>query len=399
MMTKQQRQEAFDRGRPKTLWEGEPFLGSTYGEEEIEAAVAAIRDSMEVSRGFGFTATTIVAFEEAFAAYVGAKHGIAVNSAGPGLDMAMRYLDLKPGDEVIVPAINFVAAPLAVVGAGGQIVWGEVDPRTLQLDPNDVEKRITPRTRAIFPVHMNGLSAPTDDLIEIGNRHPHDVHGPIPVIGDAARACGAGYRGEKIGRKGLLTVFSFHTMKNITTLGEGGMVTTDDDGVAAYCRSTRFYGGAEEVWGTSNVMTKPQAAVGLVQLRKLDGFIADRRRVAHRRDELLEGIPELVLPYEPPDCEHSYYLYTCLVCEAWAGEKRDALMAMMLDEYGIKLLVANRPAYEARTFLRDHTPGQSLPLSENLGARICCVPIHPAMSDEDNEYICASLVECVERLR
>ena len=399
MISNVQKNEILSRGKPEKLWEGEPLLGSIYGEEEVEAAVASIREAFDVTKGFGFTGPPIPDFEQAFADYVGCKHGIAMNSAGPGLDAAMRYLDLQPGDEVIVPAMNFVASPLAVAGAGGQVVWGEVDPRTLQLDPNDVEKRITPKTRAIFPVHMNGLSAPMDDYLELAERHPHDKHGPLAVIGDAARACGGGYKDTKIGKKGLLNVFSFHTMKNMVTLGEGGMVTTDDDGVAAFYRSTRFYGGPTEVWGSSHVMTKVQAAVGLVQLRKLDSFIEARRRLAVLRDEMLEGIPELILPFEPGDCEHTYYLYTCLVCEEWAGEKRNALMKMMEEEFSVRCLVANRPAYLDRRFLREHTAGQTLPLSESLGERLCCVPIHPAMPDEDNEYICAALIECVEHLR
>ena len=399
MISKERRQQILRDNKPETLWEGEPLLGSIYGEEEVEAVVAAMRAAFDVSKGFGFAAPPIPDFEKAFADYVGTKHAVAINSAGPGLDMAMRYLDLQPGDEVIVPAVNFVAAPLAVIGAGGQVVWGEVDPRTFQLDPNDVEKRITPRTRAIFPVHMNGLSAPMDDYFELAERYPHEEHGPLAVIGDAARACGGGYKGTKIGKKGLLTVFSLHTMKNICTLGEGGMITTDNDDVAAYCRSTRFYGGDTEVWGTSNVMTTPQAAVGLVQLRKLDDLIAGRRRLAHQRHEFLAEVPELTLPYEPPDCEHSFYLYTCLAPEHWAGEKRDKLMKTMDDEFGVKCVIANPPVYTYRTFLRDHTPGQTLPASEKLGARLFCVPIHPAMSDEDNEYISASVIECVERLR
>ena len=399
MISNARKNEILSRGKPEKLWEGEPLLGSIYGEEEVEAAVASIREAFDVTRGFGFTGPPIPDFEQAFADHVSCKHGIAMNSAGPGLDAAMRYLDLQPGDEVIVPAINFVASPLAVVGAGGQVVWGEVDPRTLQLDPNDVEKRITPRTRAIFPVHMNGLSSPMDDYLELAQRHPHDKHGPLAVIGDAARACGGGYKDTKIGKKGLLNVFSFHTMKNMVTLGEGGMVTTDDDDVAEYCRSTRFYGGATEVWGSSHVMTKVQAAVGLVQLRKLDSFIAARRRLAALRTEMLDGIPELILPFEPDDCEHTYYLYTCQVCEQWTGEKRDALMKMMDEEFRVRCLIANRPAYLDRRFLREHTAGQTLPLSESLGERLCCVPIHPAMPDEDNEYISAALIECVERLR
>ncbi|MCP4645424.1 MAG: DegT/DnrJ/EryC1/StrS family aminotransferase [bacterium] len=399
MITSERRKEIFDQGRPETLWEGEPLLGSSYGEEEIEAAVAAMRDSMDPSKGFGFTASPIPEFEQAFADHAGTKHAVAINSAGPGLDMTMRFLKLQPGDEVIVPAVNFVAAPLAVVGAGGQIVWGEVDPHTLQLDPEDVEKKITPRTRAIFPVHMNGLSAPMDDYLELAQRHPHDTHGPLAVIGDAARACGGWYRDTRIGAKALATVFSFHTMKNMTTLGEGGMVTTDDDAMAAFCRSTRFYGGPTDDWGTSNVMTKVQAAVGLVQLAKLDSFIDNRRRLAHQRNDMLSGIPELELPTEPEDCKHTYYLYTCLVCEAWAGDKRDQLMGLLDKEFGIRCVIANKPIYLSRKMLRDHTAGQSLPVSEQLGERIVCVPIHPAMTEHDNEYISASVVEAVERLR
>lgn len=399
MIEKKKRQEILLRGKPEKAWEGEPLLGSSYGEEEVEAAVAAIRESMDVTVGFSGKTERIARFEAAFASYCGVKHAIAVNSAGPGLDMAMRYLKLEPGDEVIVPAINFVAAPLAVFGAGGQIVWGEVNPRSFQLDPNDVERRITARTRAIFPVHMNGLSAPMDDLLEIAQRHPHDVHGPLAVIGDAARACGGGYKDTKIGKKGLMTVFSFHTMKNMVTLGEGGMVSTDDDGAAEYCRSTRFFGGPTEVWGSSHVMNSVQAAVGVVQLSKLDSFIASRRRLAHKRLEMIEGVPEITLPYEPPDCTHSFYLFTCLVCEAWAGAKRDALIEMVHQRYGVRYVVANAPAYEARKLLREHTAGQHLPASEALGKRLFCVPIHPGMSDGDNEFIAASLIECIEQLR
>ena len=394
MIEKTRRQEILKHGKPDPPWRGEPLLGSSYGEEEVEAAVQSIRRAMDVSKGFGFSAEEIVGFENAFAKYVGTKYAIAINSAGPGLDMVMRFLKLEPGDEVIVPAINFMAAPLAVMGAGGQVIWGDTDPRTFQMDPNDVEKRITPRTRAIFPVHMNGLSAPMDDYLELAKRHPHEKHGPLAVIGDGARACGGGYKGTKIGKKGDVNIFSLHTMKNITTLGEGGIISTDDDDIQEYCRSVRFYGGETEDWGTSNVMTSVQAAVGSVQLSKLDSFTENRRRLAHKRHEMLEGLSEITLPYEPPDCEHTFYLYTCLVCEEWAGEKRDKLIEMMNDEFGAGCVVANPPAYELRKIVREHTPGQSAPVAEAIGKRLFCVSLHPAMPDEDNEYIAASLIEC-----
>lgn len=392
MIDASKRKQILKAGKPQVAWSGEPLLGSVYGEEEIQAAVDAMRSSTEPTVGFGFTAEPIVAFEKAFADYCGTKHAIAVNSAGPGLDMAMRYLEMKPGDEVIVPAINFQASPLAVYGAGGQVVWGDIDEMTLQLDPADVAAKITPRTRAIFPVHFNGLSAPMDELIEVAGES-------IPVIGDGARALGGGYKGEKIGKRGFANVFSLHTMKNITTLGEGGMITTDDDTFAAYCRSVRFYGQAVEAWGTSNVMTKVQAAVGLVQLGRLDDMIDARRRLARQRHEYLDGIDEIALPIEPEDCRHSFYVYTCVARPDWAGAKRDAVMKMMQEQFGVRLVVANAPVYQTRRLLREHTAGQSLPRSDDLGRRLFCLPIHPRMSDEDNAYLSAALIECVERLR
>lgn len=397
MMDLQRVKELVAQGKPDPVWKGEPLLGSTYEQQEIDAAVAAIQDSMDVSVGFGFSSEPIVQFETEFAEWVGTKHAIALNSAGPGLDMAMRFLDLQPGDEVIVPAVNYQAAPLAVLHGGGKVVWGEVDPLTLELDPNDVEQRITPRTRAIFPVHMNGLAAPMDELIAVGEAHSND-HGPIPVISDAARACGGAYKETKIGKPGLLTVFSFHTMKNMTTLGEGGMITTDDDEVEAMCRSTRMYGGGRW-WGTSNVMTKVQAAVGSVQLRKLEGFISARQRLAHRRHELLYGLEGFTLPHEPADRGHSFYLYTLLVPEDWAGEKRDRLCAMMTDEYGAGCTIANKPAYLTNPFLAEHCGTGPLPVSEALGERLFAVTLHPAMTDEQNEYIAAALIDCVRRIR
>jgi dTDP-4-amino-4,6-dideoxygalactose transaminase len=177
------------------------------------------------------------------------------------------------------------------------------------------------------------------------------------------------------------------------------MVTTDDDDVEAYCRSVRMYGSSVNRWGTSNVMTKVQAAVGLVQLAKLDSFIGARRRLAKARDEMLAGLPEIETPYEPADCEHSYYLYTCLVKPEWAGAKRDRLMQMMAEEFSIGCVVANPPVYDSRRDLAEHTVGQRTPRSEETARRIICISLHPAMSDELNEYIAAALIDCVRRLR
>jgi dTDP-4-amino-4,6-dideoxygalactose transaminase len=223
------------------------MLGTDYGEEEIEVVVATIRASMEPSVGFGFITDEFDVFEREFADYCGTEHAVSICTASVGLEIAMRCLDLQPGDEVICPSINFVAAPMSVLGHGGKLVLCEVDPRTLCADPNDVEKRMTPRTRALLITHMNGLSAPMDDFFELAERHPNPDYGPPKVIGDAARAAGGGYKGGKIGKWGWMTIFSFHTMKNMSTLGEGGMITTDDGDIVPRLREMRQFGG--EHWG------------------------------------------------------------------------------------------------------------------------------------------------------
>lgn len=383
--------------RPTVAWRSEPLLGSIYGQEELDAATNAIKEAMDISQGFGFSASPIPEFEAAFAEYVGTKYAVAVNSAGPGIDIVMRALKLQPGDEVIVPSINYQAAPLAVLGAGGKVVWGEADPKTYLLDPADVERKITNRTRCIFPVHIHGMSAPMDAYMEIAAKHPHPVYGPAKVVGDAARACGGGYKGTKIGKMGWGTIFSFHTMKNMTTLGEGGMITTDDQELADYARSVRMYGSGVEAWGTSNVMTKVQAAVGIEQLKKLDSFIDGRRRVAYARNKLLAGVEGIELPYEPEGQHHSYYLYALTVKKEWAGEKRNQVIKWMNDDFGVGCVVANAPSYNSRRILAENF-GKTTPLSEEYASRMLCVSLHPAMSDDDNRYISAALITCLQRL-
>jgi len=402
MIDAERRREIIERCKPERVYPPEPGHGGWHTEEDLQAVTEVMRKSMDWHVGFltfgKHQRPEIFEFEEAFAQYCGTQYCVSLNGAGTGLDLAMMCLDLEPGDEVIVPAVNFVAAPLSVVGQGGQIVWCEVDPRTLQADPGDVERRITPRTRAIYPVHMNGLSAPMDELLEVAERNPHPKHGPPEVIGDAARACGGGYKDTKIGKKGWMTVFSFHSMKLMTTLGEGGAITTDDPAVFDRLMAHRQFGRGQW-WGTNYKLTCVQAAMGLTQLRHLDERLALRRTRAIERNQMLADVPELTLPYEPPDCEHTYYLYTCLVPEQWAGEKRDALVEILAEEYHVGAGPYNRPAYEVSPFLREHTQGQQLPGDELLGQRILAISLHPLMTEDENEYIAATLIEAIDKVR
>ncbi len=375
-----------------------PPLGGWYTEEEIEAVVACMRDSMDWRKGF--SGPEVGQFEAAFADYCGVKHAIALNSCGTGLDIAMMCLDLQPGDEVISPAITFKATHQAIVGQGGRLVMAEIDPATMNVAPGDVAKRITDRTRAILAVHNNGLSADMDALAEIAEAHPHPKYGPARVIGDAARACGAGYKGLKVGKSGWMNIFSFQTSKNMTTLGEGGMITTDDDQVARRARAIRSFGAGDTFWGTNYRMIRPQGVVGLIQLRRLDEMNALRRDRAHKMTQLLSGIPELTLPTEPAGYTHIYYGYTLMVPAEWATDKRQQLMGWLQSERGVGTVVMNNPTYKHDAYLAHlGFNGRDLPVSELTGERLFCLSLHPLMTDDDLEYVTQAVADGVRAVR
>ena len=398
IMTKKQRKEILTTRCPESPFPPQPMFGAWYTEDEIRAAVKAVRDSMDWRVGFG-GGKEIKEFEEAFAEYIGTDYAVAINGAGTGLDMAIMCLDLEPGDEVICPGANFYGSHMAILDQGGKLILCEVD-ETFNPDPNDVERKMTPRTRAIFPVHLFGLSSPLDDLLDIAERHPHAKHGPPKVIGDAARACGGTYRGTKIGKKGWMTVFSFHTQKQCTTLGEGGMISTDDPCVAERAAAMRCWGnyGRSPWWGSNYQMTKVQAAVGMVQLRRLDEMVALRVKRARQRTELLKDIPELTLPYDPPDCLHTYYFYHILLPREWAGEKRNHLTQILKEEYLVEC-GGGHAGWKHWQYIAERTKGQELPRTEALSQR-CFIPgLNPRMTEEENKYICAAIAEAVERVR
>ncbi len=398
MLNSATRKKILLKGKPEPkniLWYGEPNFGGWYTEAEINAATQSIRESMDWTVGFGPNSKTIEEFERAFAKFCGAKYAVAINSCGTGIDMAINILDLEPGDEVISPAINYKATHLSIIKQGGKVVFCDIDPETLNLDPKDVEKRITPRTRAIFPVHMNGLPAPIDDLLDIAERNPHPKYGALKVISDAARCCGGMYKGERIGAKGWMSIFSFQSQKLMTTLGEGGMITTNDLQVDKKLRDLRQFGG-EKSWGSNYKMTKVQAAVGLVQLSRLDEMNNRRRKAARRRSKLLHGVPELILPFESSDSQHLYYVYSILVPHEWAGDKRDKVIAIMKEKFGIVCSISNPPTYSRWSYIAKNCGIPNLKISDEVGKRLICPPLHALFNEEQELYICAALLEAVE---
>jgi perosamine synthetase len=386
-------------GAPRVAWKGEPDLGGWYTEEELAAVEEAMRDASDWRRHF--RPERIERFEDAFARYVGTRYAVSTNSGGTGLDIALACIDAAQGDEVISCALNFPGTHLSVIGRGLRLVLCEPDPRTLNADPYDVAERIGPRTRAILVTHMNGLAADMEALedvvAEAGRRW-----GRTPVIVcDAARACGARGPTGRVGKSGLLTVFSFQRKKLLSTLGEGGMVTTDSEAAARRARRLRAFGDGEE-WGSNYKLTEVQAAVGLVQLARLNRMNDERIARAEERTQLLRGslaAPVIILPEAPPGYRHVYYLYTLLLRSGLRTGLRELLVALLRRRFGVGCAIANPPTYLRSRLIREHIADQRpLPVAEDVGSRVFCPSLHPKMTGEENRYVVEALCEALVEL-
>jgi perosamine synthetase len=386
--------QAVEQGRP---WPGEPGLGSVYGDEELEALVEVYRSmgswTHHYDRRFQET------FESEFAAGVGVPHAVSVNSGGVALDLAVTCLDAVPGDEVLSCAINFPGTHLAVIGRGLRLVLCEPDPLTLNLDPGEIGRRMTRRTRGVLVTHVHGLPA---DLAAIGaavDEAAHRLGIPAPpVIVDAARAQGAATPQGPVGGQGWITVFSFHRKKLMTTLGEGGMLVTTCGETASRLRRLRSFGD-KATWGSNYRMTEFQAAVGSVQLRRLDILNDARIRLARERSHRLAGVAGWHLPPEPEGFRHVFYLYNLVVAEGAAPDTRDRIVDRLDRRHRVGSVIANRPTYAAHRLIARATADQGpFPLADGLGRRVFCPALHPLMSDEDNAGIADALVECGEAL-
>jgi perosamine synthetase len=306
----------------------EPFIG----EEEAEAVANAVRCG-EISGSFGIE---IEAFEREFAEYVGARHGIAVTSGTTALHLAVAALDLEPGSEILVSASTNIATALAAFHNGHVPVPVDSEETTWNLDLDLVESLITPRTRAIVPVHLFGHPVDMVAVGELAARHD------LVVVEDCAESHGATVRGRMTGSFGDMACFSFYANKVITT-GEGGMITTSDDGLAERLRLLRNLGFGKprffhEVPGFNFRMTGYQAAMGRVQLRKIEAIVERKRRLAHAYDELLADVPGIKTPVELKWARNVYWMYAIEVGDSFP---------LTRDELSVSLLEAG---IESRTF-------------------------------------------------
>ena len=333
----------------------------------------------------------IEAFEETFAEKIGCNYSLAISSCAVGIDMVLKSLKLTPDDEVISCAINFHGTHLAILNTGAKLVLVEANDN-LTICVDDLRCKINSRTKAIVITHMNGISCDMDAIDEL-------VLGKnIKIIEDAARALGSKYRGNITGKRSWACVFSFQYKKTITTLGEGGMIVTYDKKLYDTLSEYRSFGLGGS-WGTNYKMTSVQAAMGLSQLNKLDMLINKRRELAkHRTNFIKEEKLDLQCPLDNETYFNTYYLYTILLSDNWYKEKRD-LLIQNLDKRGIGCVIANTTTYITNKYIYYKCNKPQNLHSEKLGQRILCLPIHPLMTAEENNYIIQIFVEEYEKVR
>lgn len=341
-------------------------------------------------------------FEEIFAKRHQVKHAIAVTSATTALHLALVALGVQQGDEVIVPAFTWISTANVVLYCGAKVVFVDVDPVTYNLDIKDLKNKITKKTKAIIPVHLFGLCADIDAIQEIA--------GNIPLVEDGACAAGAGYKGKPAGSLGTIGCFSFHPRKSVTT-GEGGMITTNDDKLAEYISNLRNHGASisEEqrhhgakpyilpdfnMLGFNYRMTDLQAAVGIVQLKKLDQFIDERGEWAKFYNEQLATLSWLRTPVVPFEYKHGWQSYVVYVDEEKAPLKRNDMMEK-LQQMGI----STRPGTHAPHMLKYYAEKYNIKPEDFPGARDCnnfsmSIPLFNKMNEVDYQYV----VYCLKSL-
>jgi dTDP-4-amino-4,6-dideoxygalactose transaminase len=378
-----------------------PLSRPSVGETEVAAVVDCLRS------GWLTSGPRTGEFERAFAERVGAAHAVAVTSATAGLHLALLAAGIGPGDEVITSPMTWASTGNMILAVGGRPVFADIDPATLNIDPEAVVRAVGPRTRAILPVHFAGQPVDLDALRAIAARHD------LSVIEDAAHALGTDYRGRPVGGGSLAAVFSFHPIKVITT-GEGGMVTTDDATLAERLRLLRFHGVARDAWGRYGRrgnpdyevvalgfkynMTDLQAALGLAQLARLDEFVAARTQLAAWYTEGLAGLPgiEMLGPVSYP-ARHAWHLLVVRLRPDVLRVGRDDVMeALLAANIGVglhfKALHLHR-LYRERLGVKP----EALPHATLASEQILSLPLFPDMTRADVDDVVGALGEVVRR--
>jgi len=376
-----------------------PFHSADVGEPEAQAAAAVVRS------GWLTMGAKTIEFEQRFASYVGAKHAVGVNSCTAGLHLALDAIGLKEGDEVLVPTTTFTASAEVVVYFKAKPVLVDVDSETLCIDPVDAERRITSKTRAIIPVHYSGQPCDMDAIQDLAKRYK------LHVIEDAAHSLPASYHGVRIGSVSELTAFSFYATKTLTT-GEGGMVTTDNDDLAARMRIMRLHGIGRDAWkrysaegswyyevldsGFKYNLTDIQSAIGLVQLDRCDEMRATREKIATRYTKELAVTQTLQFPTVRNNCSSAWHLYVLRLNLEQVSITRSEMIDK-LRERGISCSVHFIPLHMHPFYKQTYGyHKEDFPVASKEYMRYFSLPIFPGMSSSQIDYVIENVIEILK---
>lgn len=368
-----------------------PILRLPYSAEDMDYIKSGIEEVLR--SGYLTMGVKVARFEEEFAAFVGSKYALATNSGTSSLEIILRALGVTAGS-VVVPSNTFLASAVAVAHAGAGIIFADCQKENLQLDPDDLRKRIRPDTRAVMIVHIGGIISPAIEAI----RRICDENG-LFLIEDAAHAHGASISGRAAGTLGIAASFSFYPTKVLTT-AEGGMITTDDDDLYHRAVSLRDHGRTSldstlhTELGYNWRFSELHAVLGLQQMKRAEDILAERRKIARRYDEKLAGVPRVRKLEIPPGVTSSYYKYIVFVDD---DIDRDVLKKKLREECGVWLtgeVYANpchlQPVFQSHPEVLS-APLEPLPQTEYIASRHICLPLYPGLSEEEVDYVVDSL--------
>lgn len=337
-------------------------------------------------------------FEEKVADYVNSRYAVAVNSGTSGLHLSVIAAGIKAGDEVITTPFSFIASANCILYVGAKPVFVDIDPVTLNIDPDKIEENITENTKAILPVHVFGIPCDMDKINKIARKHN------LEVIEDACEAIGAEYKGKKVGTFGLTGVFAFYPNKQMTT-GEGGVVVTNKKSVAEIIRSIRNQGRSKngrwlshERLGYNYRLSDIHAALGISQIKRLDEILEKRKRVANYYMEFLKDINEIELPVMPKDARVSWFVFVVRLKKGFTKKHRDKLMNLLMErgiECGNYFPPIHLQPFYRRLF--GYKKGD-FPVCESVSERTFALPFFNNLKEEQVLYISETLISCIKAL-
>ncbi len=379
-----------------------PFHKSWLEEEEHRE----VEDTL--NSGWLTTGPKTQKFEEAFKDYIGCRHAVALNSCTAGLNLALTVQKFAEGDEVITTPMTFPATANVILLQRLKPVFADIEPGTLTIDPRKIEAKITPRTRAIIPVHFAGHPCDMTPIQELADRHK------LVIIEDAAHALESQYKGQKIGNLGNATAFSFYANKNITT-GEGGMLVTNDDALAETLRIMRLQGISRDAWkrygktgfshweqtlvGHKCNMSDLNASIGLHQIKKVERFMTLRRKYVSMYDRAFADVAELETPVVRDYATHAHHIYVIsLRLERLTIDRDRFLDAIQSTGIGVALhyVALHLQPYYVKNF---HTKPQDFPVASNYSERVISLPLYPKMSSADVERVIGTVKDLIKKFR